>query len=196
MCLVSCRGALFPVFVMASLLMGCPARPPVPPKTADAEPQAGVVDGDATDGLRFAEELVDGLLAHSEEIPPDPDAATPAEGEPESSAKTAAASDKTKETPAKEPQTPSTATAACDELCQRGTACVAKLIDAQEKRLRNPSQAKKRLRENELMCRDDCDDRMTRATDKSAIITQAVKCTKASTCEAFMRCVEDYFEDD
>ena len=211
-----------PLFVIAGLLWGCQAQPAAPAKVPTPEPARDADTADKSDSLRFAEQLVDGLLARTDDSVP----ASKAESDGPSNAKSAGdgQADAKKTDPAKaettanegadgaaaktessgedapktveKDLTPSSPTRACDDLCARGTACVAKLIDAQEKRVRRPSQAKKRLPSNELMCRDDCDDRMERAADRSVIAKQATKCAKAPDCEAFMRCVEEYFEDD
>jgi hypothetical protein len=187
------------LLLMAVGLLGCPARPPAPPKSATDRAEAAVTDGDPGDGLRFAEQLVDGLLARADALP----AATSATTAPASKAEAEAAQPPQAAQPdgSEAPKTessspdPRSGTAACDELCGRGTACVAKLIDANEDRLRRPSEAKKRLPESERMCRDDCDDRMGRAQDQASIVDHATKCVKTPDCEAFMRCVEAFFED-
>jgi hypothetical protein len=205
---------------MAGLLWGCQARPTPPPKNPAQKAVPDANAADKSDSLRFAEQLVDGLLSRTDDAASkgEVDEAEPAKatadgpadtGSPPPSKADAAASSgadppegKTENLNEDAPKSadentaPSSPARACDDLCARGTACVAKLIDAQEKRVRRPSKAKKRLPDNELMCRDDCDDRMERAADRSVIAKQATKCAKAPDCEAFMRCVEEYFEDD
>ncbi len=221
---MSYSRATTPLVVIAGLLCGCQARPTPPPKVPAPEAVPGSDAADKSDSLRFAEKLVDGLLSRTDDSDPASEGevdgpsdaksteagqadanktaptkadATTNEGADAATAKTESSDeDAPKTADGDTPPAPWSPGRACDDLCARGTACVAKLIDTQEKRVRRPSQAKKRLPDNELMCRDDCDDRMERAADRSVIAKHATKCAKAPDCEAFMRCVEEYFEDD
>ena len=187
------------MLTVSGSLAGCPARPPRPPAAAETPTADASERANPNDGLLFAEELVDGLLKRTEQVAP-----ADTKGAPAKDAGTAPAPAPVKPTDVGEPPIKATPTAAdmksanaaCNKLCERGTVCVGKLIDANEARVRRPSEAKKRLADNELMCRDDCDDRMSRARSLDEVVATATKCVKAPDCEAFMRCVEQFFEDD